>query len=239
MQDTSIPGEDSSIPGDDAGEDAAMSGDITVTADITALGEPADGVVVDVLDADGNVLSSATASAQGRVSVGAPANEVFFLFVQPNDDAMGTVRVQPPAANDYTVNGGLAMEGREEFEGRVEQAGQTYDLSKGNVVVGFNVANSEQAGETATLGGIVTGSAFVIKSESEVLVQNTVPPLCSASEEPCREIEGRTEVFFPNAGVGTATPVITGGTGTCTVRHFDGTYPIQGDSRTIISVDCE
>lgn len=232
-------GEDSSTNDDSSTGDDASPGDIMVTTSVTEAGSPASDVVVEVLDADGNTLSTAAVDGSGNVTIGAPRDALFFLFVQPSDDAMGTIRVQQPASEDYTLDGGLAMEDRTEYETRLDQAGITLLPSGGNVVVGFNVADSEKAGETASLGGALDDNAFVIKSESSVLVQNSVPPLCTAAEEPCREIEGRTEVFFANVEAATVTPSISGGEGTCTVRHHDGAYPVRADSRTIISVDCE
>lgn len=220
-------------------DDATVGGDIMVTTSISAVGEPAANVDVETLDVDGNTVSTGTADGSGNITLGAPRDAVFFVWVKPTESAMGILRPQPANGNDFTINGGLALEGRDDYAVRVMKAGQTYDDTKGNFVAGINVADSDAGGETVTLDNIVSGSPFVIKTEEAVLVQNSVPPLCTGDNEPCREIEQRTEVFFPNANLGMGTPAVTGGEGTCTVRTYDGAYPIKADTRTLANIDCE
>ncbi len=229
---------DGNVP-DGGDPDAIVGGEIMVTSSITSVGSPAADADVETLDLEGNTVSTAKADGSGNVTIGAPRGAAFFIWVKPTQDGMGMLRVQPANTNDFTINGGLALEGRADYETRVTQAGQTYDESKGNFTAGINVADSQAGGETVTLGGAVSGSAFVVKSEESVLVQNSVPPLCGDAGEPCRDLENRTEVFFPNVVPGMVTPVVTGGAGTCTIRNYDGMHPVKADTRTLINVDCQ
>ncbi|MCA9583462.1 MAG: hypothetical protein KC416_16795, partial [Myxococcales bacterium] len=161
--------------GGDASADASTDGsvfgmtDITVTATVKVEGAAAAvGVKVNTLSVDGELLATGTTDGTGTVTLGVQSNKYNFIHVEGTGTEFGAVVVQDPRNSNYTVDGGIATEKRNLFEGNLADLTTpvTYDNQKGNFVVGFTLDMATMSGMGASLANVTHDQVFILDHDA-------------------------------------------------------------------------